>query len=325
MESNSSTFMIDIRRFRVLRELRERGTIGATAIALRLTPSAISQQIAGLSREVGVPLLTPNGRGVRLTQQAQLLLDHAAAVDAQLERARADLAAFDEGTVGRVAVGAFATAISGLIAPALARLHRERPRLRLSIQELEAPESFTFLDRGDLDLVVTVDYRDGPKLTDARYFRQDLIDDPLLVALPESHPLANRKSIDLLALADQPWIFGARRGPCQEAGLVACATAGFSPDIAYQVNDWGALLSLVKAGCGVALIPKLAVGDLKLRGVVLRPPSGPQSPSRHIYAAIRAGAEKSPFIVPALSALVAIAKEYSTPPGPTPRASRRPR
>jgi len=140
MEPSSSTFMIDIRRFRVLRELRERGTIGATANALSLTPSAISQQIACLSRELGVPLLTPHGRGVRLTPQAQLLLEHAAAVDAQLERARADLAAFDEGTVGRVAVGAFATAISGLVAPALARLRRERPRLRPPL-----PQTGTFV------------------------------------------------------------------------------------------------------------------------------------------------------------------------------------
>src|SRR5512147_3074883 len=111
MESVSSAFTIDIRRLRVLRELRLRGTIGATASALGLTPSAISQQLSALSREIGVPLLAPQGRGVRLTQQAELLLEHAAAIDVQLERARADLAAFEEGAVGRVTLGTFATAI----------------------------------------------------------------------------------------------------------------------------------------------------------------------------------------------------------------------
>src|SRR5512142_1412212 len=150
MESSSNTFTIDIRRLRVLRELRQRGTIAATAKALRLTPSAISQQLSALGREIGVPLLAPQGRGVRLTQQAELLLDHAAAIDAELERARTDLAAFERGTVGRVVLGAFATAIAGLVAPALERLRRERPRLRVSVQEIGAA-CFTLLDRGELD------------------------------------------------------------------------------------------------------------------------------------------------------------------------------
>src|SRR5512140_783720 len=170
MEPFTNAFTIDIRRLRVLREVRERGTIGATAKALGLTPSAIAQQLSALGREIGVPLLAPQGRGVRLTQQAELLLEHATAIDAQLERARADLAAFQDGQVGRVAVGAFATAITGLVAPALERLGRERPRIRLAIRETGA-ECFPMLDRGELDLVVTVDHRGGPARGDRRYTR----------------------------------------------------------------------------------------------------------------------------------------------------------
>jgi DNA-binding transcriptional LysR family regulator len=308
MESSTSTFTIDIRRLRVLRELRQRGTIGATAKALCLTPSAISQQIASLSREVGVPLLSPQGRGVRLTQQAELLLDHASAIDVQLERARADLAAFEEGAVGRVAVGAFATAITGLVAPALQRLRRERPRLRLAVQETGA-ECFTRLDRGELDVVITVDHRGGPPRGDRRYARWDLLDDELLVAVPHGHPLAGKRSIDLLALADEPWIVGGTGGPCQESGLAACAAAGFAPDVVHRVDDWSALLRLVAAGCGVGLVPALAVASMPPADVVLRPPGGAQRPCRHLYAAMRAGAERSPCIAPVVTALLAIAQE----------------
>src|SRR5512140_3540528 len=161
MESPTSTFTIDVRRLRVLRELRLRGTIAATAQARALTPSAISQQLSALAREIGVPLLAPQGRGVRLTPQAELLLEHGSAIDAELERARADLAAFEDGAVGRVVVGAFATAITGLLAPALERLRHERPRLRLAILEVGA-DCYPRLDRGELDLVVTVDHRGGP-------------------------------------------------------------------------------------------------------------------------------------------------------------------
>lgn len=151
MKPFNNILNVDLRRLRVLRELQERGTVGATAAALHLTPSAISQQLAALGRELGVPLLTPQGRGVRLTPQAVLLLEHAVRVDAELERAQADLAAFQEGTVGRVALGTFATAVAGLVAPAVARLGQERPGIQVAVLEAEAPTCFTRLDMGDLD------------------------------------------------------------------------------------------------------------------------------------------------------------------------------
>ncbi len=324
MEPFSTTFTIDVRRLRVLRELQQRGTIGATAKALALTPSAISQQLAALSRDVGVPLLSPQGRNVRLTTQARILLDHGALVDAQLERARADLAAFEQGAVGRVAIGAFATAISGLLAAAVERLRRERPRLAVSVREIDAPECFTLLDRGDLDLVVTVDHREGPTRADRRYWRQDLLDDHLMVAVPEGHPLAARPAIELLELAAERWIIGGTRGPCQEAGLGACAAAGFTPDIVHRVDDWNALLELVAAGCGVGLVPTLALAGMRPAGVVLRPPAGPQRPCRHLYAAVRAGAETSPSLVPVVGALVEVARARSAAGGaPAPSGERR--
>jgi DNA-binding transcriptional LysR family regulator len=308
MEPFTNAFTIDIRRLRVLREVRERGTIGATAKALGLTPSAISQQLSALGREIGVQLLAPHGRGVRLTQQAELLLDHATAIDAQLERARSDLAAFQEGTVGRVSIGAFATAISGLIAPALERLRRERPRLRLSIREI-GPDCHALLDRGELDLGVTVDHRGGRARGDARYARWELLDDRLLVALPEGHPLAGAREVDLLAIAKEPWILGGHLGPCGEAVLAACSAAGFTPDVVHSVDDWSAGLRLVAAGCGVGLAPALALASGPPPGVVIRPTAGPLQPSRHVYVAARAGAERSPNLLPVVEALLAVARE----------------
>ena len=305
MKSFRRDLSIDVRRLRLLRELRTHLTIGATARALHLTPSAVSQQIAGLSRDLGFPMLAPRGRGVRLTPQAELLLEHAALIDAQLERARADLSAMEQGLVGRVAIGAFATAISGLVAPAVLQLRRQFPRLRPWIEEIDAPECFTRLDRGDLDLVITVDFESGPHRDDVRYHRRELLDDPLLVALCQHHALASRTSIDLRDLARERWIIGAARGPCREAGLAACAAAGFNPDVAHRVNDWAALIRLTAADCGVALIPRLAINTSSLRGVVVRPVHGLAHPSRHIYAAVRAGAESSPTLAPLLSALQA--------------------
>lgn len=253
-------------------------------------------------------LLAPQGRGVRLTPAAELLLEHGTAIDAQLERARADLAALGEGNAGQVVVGAFATAITGLVLPALERLRRERPRLGVRIQEV-GQEAFSRLDRGELDVVVTVDHRGGPARGDRRYVRRELLDDELLVALPARHPLAARKEIDLLSLAGEQWVVGGTGGPCQEVAQAGCAAAGFSPDVGHSVDDWGAALALVAAGCGVALVPELALGLRTPGGVALRPPVGPQRPRRHVYAAVRAGAERSPCIAPVVDELVAVARE----------------
>jgi DNA-binding transcriptional LysR family regulator len=312
MKPFRSPLTIDVRRLRVLRELQARSTIGATAQALHLTPSAISQQIAALSRDLGVPLLAPHGRRVRLTPQAHLLLEHATLIDAQLERARSDLAAMEQGAIGRFALGAFATALSGVVAPAVGRLAREQPGIRLSVEETEAPECFTRLDRGDLDIAITVDYRSAPHRDDVRFQRVELLDDPLLVALPKGHAQARQRAINLRGLAKERWILGASQGPCREAALAACAAAGFNPEIVHRVNDWSALMRLVAAGCGVGLIPHLGVGAHAMHDVVIRPLAGRSRPSRHLYAAVRAGAERSPAMAHVLAALVATARECSS-------------
>jgi DNA-binding transcriptional LysR family regulator len=141
-----SRFIIDLAQLRTLRALQERGTVTAAAASLHLTPSAVSQQLAALSRGIGAPLLARVGRGVRLTPQAILLLEHAALVHAQLERAQADLAAFDAGEVGSVSVAAFATAIVALVVPSLAILSVDRPRMKVAVEESEAPECFSRID-----------------------------------------------------------------------------------------------------------------------------------------------------------------------------------
>lgn len=309
MEPLSKTFNIDIRRLRVLREMRERGTVAATAEALNLTPSAISQQITALSREVGAPLLVPQGRGVRLTPQAVLLLEHALTIEAELERARSDLAAFHEGIAGHVALGTFATAIKSLVAPALVLLRRDRPRLEVSVREVQPPLCFTRLDSGLLDVVVALDYPDGPRRGDPRYCRWNLLQDPFQVAIPGDHPMAARESLQLGDLADQAWVLGGSGGPCGETSRAACIAAGFNPDIRHHANDWDAALALVGIGCGVALVPRLAVPASLPPGVILKPIAGDPRPSRYIYAAIRAGAEESPSLAPVIEAIRQAARD----------------
>jgi DNA-binding transcriptional LysR family regulator len=307
MEPISRDFTIDLRRLRVLRELEQRGTVAATATALHLTPSAVSQQLAGLAREVGAQLLEKHGRGVRLTGQARVLLAHATVVQEQLERARADLASWRDGEIGEVRVASLSTAISGVVAPAIARLRGERPGLDVRAMEDEPPQIFTRLDVGDVDIVIAADYRGAPRRHDPHYHRVDLLTDQMDVVLPQGHRLANPDGIQLAELAAEPWVASNERDACAQITLAVCAAAGFSPDIRHDSKDWDAVAALVSAGAGVALIPRLAQ-PLRHPGLVVCPVIGSNA-SRLIFAVVRAGAQHDATTAAVLATLQEIAAE----------------
>ena len=153
----------------------------------------------------------------------------------------------------------------------------------------------------------TIDYRGGPAGGDTRYVRRDLLLDPYDVVLPVKHRLAQRRTIKMGDLKEEPWILGASSGPCGEVTRAACTSAGFSPDIRHHVNEWAAVFTLVAAHQGVALAPRLAT-DVRHQGIVLRPLGG-AAPSRNIYAAVRAGSERSPALKTVLDALEKAARD----------------
>ena len=294
--------MIDVRRLRALRELADRGTIAAAADALHLTPSAVSQQLAALEREVGQPLVEPDGRRVRLTPAAHVLLDHAGNVFAQLERMQADLEAHARGEEGRVRVGAFPTAIIDLVAPAAVALRERAPGVRLAVTEAEAPGIFDLLLRGEVDVAIAMASAYAPTPADERFTRVELQRDVLDAAVPDQHPLARRREIDLLDLKTETWIVPPPGWQCESVVLGACQGAGFAPDMGHRTSDWAAALALVRAGLGVTLVPRLAQTAAP-PGVTLRPLAG-EAPCRHLFATCRAGSEQAPIIRGVLDALV---------------------
>src|SRR5215213_6997689 len=169
--------MLDLRRLRLLRELHERGTIAAVADALQFTPSAVSQQLAMLERETGVRLLERAGRGVRLTDPALVLVDHAAALLARAELAEADLAAAAATVAGRVRIAAFQSAALRVALPAIAALERDAPRLRCELIEAEPEHALPALALGDVDLVLADEWPHQPRPVRAGLERHELLGD----------------------------------------------------------------------------------------------------------------------------------------------------
>ncbi|MFD0007208.1 LysR family transcriptional regulator [Streptomyces sp. NPDC127178] len=292
----------DIRKLQILRTLRERGTVTATAEALRMTPSAVSQQLTNLARQVGVPLLEAQGRRVRLTDAARLVLRHAEAVFEQLERADAELAAYVHGEVGEVRVGAFSTAVPALVVPAVRALRETHTGVTVRVREAEAQEAYELLAGGEVDLALSLAAQ-APTVGDVRFTRVPLLADPLDVALPRGHRLARAEEVRLADLAAEEWIFGGS-GPWSDITRGACEAAGFSPRQGHSAAGWTAILAMVEAGMGVALVPRMAV--VARGGVVMRE-VGEQRPVRHVVAAVRRGSEAGTAVGRVLSALEAVA------------------
>ncbi|MEV6290134.1 LysR family transcriptional regulator [Streptomyces sp. NPDC051896] len=292
----------DIRKLQILRILRERGTVTATAEALHMTPSAVSQQLTNLARQLGVPLLEAQGRRVRLTDAARLVLTHTEPVFEQLERTEAALAAYTRGEAGEVRVGAFPTSVPALVVPAVRALRDTHPGVSVRVREAEAAEAYDLLAAGEVDLALSL-AAEAPSAADPRFTQVPLLADPLDVALPPDHPLAHADSLNLTDLAADPWIFGGS-GPWSDITRRACEAAGFSPHQGHSASGWTAILAMVEAGMGVALVPRMAAG--RRDGVVMRD-LGADGPVRHVTAAVRRGGETGRAVNRVLDALLAAA------------------
>lgn len=296
----------DVKKLRILRTLRDRGTVTATAEALLMTPSAVSQQLTNLAKQLGVPLLEAQGRRVRLTDAAHLVLRHSEAVFAQLERADAELTGYLRGEAGQVRVGAFSTAVPALVVPAVRLLAEDRrPSPQVRVREAEAAQAYELLSAGEVDLALSLAAH-APTARDPRFTLVPLLADPLDVALPADHRLARTPGLRLADLAAEPWIFGGS-GPWSQITTAACEAAGFVPEQAHSASGWTAILAMVEAGMGVALIPRMAsAADRPREGVAMRVLEADR-PRRHVVAAVRQGAERGPAVARVLTALEHVA------------------
>jgi DNA-binding transcriptional LysR family regulator len=232
------SYMID-RRLRVLQAIARHGTVTAAAEVCRLTPSAASHQIQALSRELDVTLLESVGRGVRLTPAARTLLAHGTTLAAQWEHAQADLAAHRAGDVGgTLRFCGFSTAAAVVVPGALHHLRRKHPALRVHLRECEPARSFDLLASDDTDIAVVVATPDIPPVTDAAFDQYALYDEPLDILVGPDHPLIGHGDVALSDLAAEPWICGNPGRAYHQLVTLACASAGFAPDIAHYADEW---------------------------------------------------------------------------------------
>lgn len=296
--------MLDVRRLRLLRDLAHLGTIAAVAQAHTYTPSAVSQQLAVLEREAGVPLLKRSGRRVTLTPAATVLVQHAEAVLAALERATAAVTAARTGLSGSLRIGAFPTAVRTLLPAALVALGRDHPGLDLMVTELDPVAVPDALRERRLDVALVHDYDVVPVEPDPALDAVPLLDETVFLAIPAAD--GETPSIDPVRSARHAaWIVGSPATLCHTVALQTCRAAGFTPRVRHHADDFAAVLALVAAGQGVSLVPQLAVAQ---------PPAGvrliPLGLRRRTRIAYRQGAAAHPAVAACVAAIRVSTKAY---------------
>ncbi|WP_367321300.1 LysR family transcriptional regulator [Streptomyces sp. HUAS ZL42] len=257
--------MIEARHLRVLRAVATTGSFSAAGRELGCTQPAVSQQMKALEASVGTPLLVRNGREMRLTQAGEALVRHAAGILAGLTAAEEEVAAIAGLRAGRVRLVSFPSGSSTLVPTALAALRAAHPGTRVSLVEAEPPRSVEMLREGECDIALAFRY-EGAATADEW---DDLVARPLLMdrlvgLVPERHRLARADSVSIGELAGEPWIAGCPR--CRGQLVEVCEGAGFTPRIDFATDDYPAVVGLVGAGLGVAVLPQLAIESVRPRG-----------------------------------------------------------
>jgi len=259
--------MLDLHRLRLLRELAYRQTIAAVADALTYTPSAVSQQLAVLEREAGVPLLERTGRRVRLTPAARTLVAHAQEMLTQMERAESALALARMNVTGTLRIGAFPSAARVILPNALVTLGRDCPDLELMIEEFDPALAAEALRTGELDAALTHDYDLVPVPEHPALKSTVVLTEPIYVA---SRSAPHDPNDPVGSFRNDWWIMGRPGNLCRLAAERICQAAGFQPHIRHQSDDFPTVLALVAADQGQAVMPRLGTVNAPA-GVVLTP------------------------------------------------------
>jgi DNA-binding transcriptional LysR family regulator len=275
---------MDTRRLELLRELSERGTVGAVADAMHITASAVSQQLKVLEREAGYTLIEPAGRGVALTVAGRALAQMATEVAVAVARAEGQWREYMERPGGQVRIATFQTG-GEMLLPGLFTRMAPVPEVELVVSDVMGHVVDFAQLVPDHDLVIS----DSPT-TESSWIERNLrvvplMTEPLDVALPEDHRLARKASLSPSDVVGESWIGVPKDYPFDHVlGQVVAAT-GEPVRVIQRLADNGIVESLVAAGHGIAILPRFTTRDHR-NGLVTRPLVGIRA-RREISAVLR--------------------------------------
>lgn len=298
---------MDVRRLELLRELADRGSITAVARATQRTVSAVSQQLKVLEREAGVALTERVGRGIHLTSAGRVLAQTATDVAIALERANAVWEDFKQNPEGEVTLTTFPTGGQMLLAGVLTAVAKI-PGLVLTATDQDPLPDFADLT-SDFDIVLADSPGALPSWHERGLTVVKLMEEPLDIALAESHPLAGKASLSARDLAGETWIGAPADFPYDRILRQLEAATGVPARIGQRFLDNGIVEALVAGGHGIAILPRFTTRDHG-NGLVTRPLNGVRA-VRQISALLRPDRAERPSVRLVVEALRAEAAKVT--------------
>jgi len=276
---------MELRHLRYFLAVAEEGNFTRAAGKLGIGQPPLSQQIRDLEREVGAALFHRVPHGAELTAAGAAFLGEAKASLAAAEKAKLAAQSANRGETGRLSLGFTASSAFNPVVSATIRRFRARwPDVRLALTEMNTLALMQKLEGGELDAAFM-----RPSLDDPAGVRlRRLPDEPMVIALPASHPLARRSKLPLAALADEPFILFPRLVGLSlyDDVVLACRKAGFELTVAQEAPQISSVVNLVAAELGVSIVPA-SISQIRLEGVAYRPIEGPPAVARLALAMLK--------------------------------------
>ena len=299
--------MLHLERLQALHAVSTFGSVTGAAEALRLTPSAVSQQLGKLQREVGQRLIEPYGRGVRLTPAGTLLAQRAHAILSEVENAESELDRQRNHVIGDLEIAGFATAARAILPQTVARLRQQHHQLKLRLSERQPDEAIRLVVAGHLDIALVNDWMNAPLVLPDGVQQVLIMNDPVDLAVPADHPLAGRPSVELTELSAEPWITWPYGAICHEWLTQTLRQHGLSPEVTHTAEEHQTQLAMVAAGLGIAVMPRLGRGFIEGVSIITLKPTF----SRQIYAIFRTLASERPAIEVTVSAICEVGQQLA--------------
>lgn len=292
--------MLDTQRLRTFEAVVRVGSFAGAARELGYTQPGVSQQMKALERDLKTTLFSREGRGLKLSEQGEVLAARVGEILADLRATEERIAAVTRLKEARVRVCAFPSANATLVPAAISRLRSRQLGIEIELFEAEPPESLQGLETGEYDIVVAFRYDDQPTpQSEPQFTTLPLLTEPMVLMMSDDHPLARRKQVELAELRDERWVAGCVR--CRQEFVAACSDAGFAPRIDITTDDNLAVQSYVVSGLGLAVMPHMTqsfVKHPKLRSRSLLPER-----HRHVTATVLHSQRRSPAITKVLASL----------------------
>jgi len=231
--------------------------MAAAAEALRISPSAVSQQIALLEAEAGTRLIERRGRGVVLTQAGRRLAQRTERVLQELEAARLDLEEIKSVISGELRVAAFPSVAASLVPNVALALLASQPRLAFQFDEMEPHESVVALRSWQTDIALIDDLNVPQGQLDPQIRTLPLLSDVFNIVVPMSHRLVGQRAVELSQLREERWAIDTASEAYNRMLSEACSMAGFTPNIVARSRGFEVTIAMIREGYAISMIPGL--------------------------------------------------------------------